>query len=193
MTRRNHDELFSSISDRDDLDVFGQHSVFHPGFGHHQPTHGGGLQFRSIDGTGNNLTQPDLNAAGTDFARIGPAHFDDGFSTPIDGPNPREISNTVVAGQGDLANPEGLSGMMYAWGQFIDHDLDLSMSDGTSHIDITIPQGDPTFTPGSIDSPHTRGDRSKYRHGWTSCDRRQFDFIMARCLDGLWIRPDHRR
>ena len=149
MTRRNHDGFFTSISHRDDLDVFGQHSVFHPGFGHHQQTHGGGLQFRSIDGTGNNLTQPDLNAAGTDFARIGPAHFDDGFSTPIDGPNPREISNTVVAGQGDLANPEGLSGMMYAWGQFIDHDLDLSMSDGTSHIDITIPQGDPTFTPGS--------------------------------------------
>ena len=39
--------------------------------------------------------------------------------------------------------------MMYAWGQFIDHDLDLSKSDGVSHIDITIPQGDPTFTPGT--------------------------------------------
>ena len=151
MTLRSHNGLFSSISNRDNLNASSdQHSIFHPDFGHHHPpAHGGGLQFRSIDGSGNNLSQPDLNAAGTDFARVGPAHFEDGFVTPVDGPNPREISNIVVAGQGDLANAEGLSGMMYAWGQFIDHDLDLSMSDGTSHIDITIPQGDQTFPPGS--------------------------------------------
>jgi Animal haem peroxidase len=115
---------------------------------HHQPTPDI-LEFRSIDGTQNNLAQPELNAAGTDFTRIGPAHFEDGVIAPIEGANPREISNIVVAGNGDLANPEGLSGMMYAWGQFIDHDLDLSMSDGVSHIDITIPEGDPTFMPGS--------------------------------------------
>jgi Animal haem peroxidase len=118
---------------------------------HHQPAPDApdAIEFRTIDGTQNNLVQPDLNAAGTDFARIGPAHFEDGVLTPIEGANPREISNIVVAGNGDLANPEGLSGMMYAWGQFIDHDLDLSMSDGVSHIDITIPEGDPTFTAGA--------------------------------------------
>lgn len=44
------------------------------------------------------------------------------------GPNPRMISNVVVDGHGDLPNSEGLSGMMYAWGQFIDHDLDLMNS-----------------------------------------------------------------
>jgi len=115
---------------------------------HHQPTPDI-LEFRSIDGAQNNLAQPELNAAGTDFTRISPGHFQDGVIAPIEGANPREISNIVVAGNGDLANPEGLSGMMYAWGQFIDHDLDLSMSDGVSHIDITIPEGDPTFMPGS--------------------------------------------
>jgi peroxidase len=131
-------------------DFLSQHSGLYPGFGHfhHHPTHGG-LQFRSIDGSGNNLSQPNLDAAGTDFARIGPANFEDGFITPVSGPNPREISNVVVAGNGDLANPEGLSGMMYAWGQFIDHDLDLSMADGVSPINIPIPQGDPTFAPGT--------------------------------------------
>jgi peroxidase len=132
-------------------DFIGQHSGLFPGLGHfhhHQPPDSN-LQFRSIDGTQNNLAQPDLNVAGTDFTRVGPANFEDGFATPIGGANPREISNTVVAGQGDLANPEGLSGMMYAWGQFIDHDLDLSMSDGVSHIDISVPQGDPTFAPGT--------------------------------------------
>jgi peroxidase len=152
MTLRSHNELFSSISDRADSSFFGHHPIFPggPGHGHHQPPpQESGLEFRSVDGSGNNLQQTDLGAAGTDFARVGPAQFEDGFITPVDGPNPREISNVVVAGQGDLANPEGLSGMMYAWGQFIDHDLDLSMSDGTTHIDIPIPVDDPNFVPGS--------------------------------------------
>lgn len=38
-----------------------------------------------------------------------------------------------------------LSGFMYAWGQFIDHDLDLENPDGKTHIDIPIPAGDARF------------------------------------------------
>ena len=45
------------------------------------------LEFRSLDGTQNNLTQPDFNPAGTEFARVGPANFADGFLSPRpDGP-----------------------------------------------------------------------------------------------------------
>src|SRR5215510_8289802 len=72
----------------------------------HQPPSGGDpsgpstVEFRSIDGSGNNVTNGQLNAAGADFTRIGPAHFADGISAPVDGPNPRMISNVVV-GQGD--------------------------------------------------------------------------------------------
>lgn len=40
--------------------------------------------------------------------------------------------------------------MMYVWGQFIDHDLDHTLPDGTNHIDITVPVGDPDLPPGSI-------------------------------------------
>ena len=40
--------------------------------------------------------------------------------------------------------------MMYAWGQFLDHDLDLSQTDGVNHIDIAIPIGDPEFPDGSV-------------------------------------------
>lgn len=109
------------------------------------------MQYRTFDGSGNNLLDPELNAAGTDFTRIGAAHFADGISVPIDGPEPRVISNVVVgAGDANVANPEGLSGMMYAWGQFIDHDLDLSHSDGVTPIDIAVPAGDATFPPGSV-------------------------------------------
>jgi peroxidase len=74
------------------------------------------------------------------------------------GPNPREISNIVVA-QGDTGedgphlvddNGIALSGMMYAWGQFIDHDLDLEQQGTTTDISITVPADDEFLAPGSI-------------------------------------------
>ena len=104
------------------------------------------VELRSFDGSENNLADLQLNAAGTEVARIGPAHFADGISEPLDGPNPRTISNVVV-GEGDanVPNPQGVSAFMYAWGQFIDHDLTLTRSDGVNRIDIDVPDGDPIF------------------------------------------------
>ena len=114
-----------------------------------------GLAFRTIDGSQNNLAQPELNAAGTDFTRVGLAHFADGVSTPVsepDVPNPREISNIVVAGGPDPedGNPDGLSDMMYVWGQFLDHDLDLMKQDPTKPIDVIAPADDPNFPNATI-------------------------------------------
>ena len=62
-----------------------------------------------------------------------------------------------MVGQGDanVANPEGFSAFMYSWGQFIDHDLDRVNSEASTHIDITVPNGDPLFPDGSI-IPMTR-------------------------------------
>ncbi len=114
------------------------------------------MAFRSIDGSGNNLAHTTENAVGSDFSRIGPAHFTDHVgAVDLSGPNARAISNQVVAGNGDLANAEGLSGMMYAWGQFLDHDLDLMKSDGKTHIDIAIPAGDPDLAASRISMTRT--------------------------------------
>ena len=114
------------------------------------------MEFRTIDGSGNNLDRPELNAPGTAFARIGPARFADEISVPVEGPNPRTISNLVV-GEGEAATPnaQGLSGMMYAWGQFVDHDLTLGAGDRRVdrlpvRIDIAVPPGDPVFPDGSV-------------------------------------------
>ena len=112
-----------------------------------------GVNYRSIDGSGNSLTNIGLNALGADFSRIGVAHFSDGVSALRTGlPNARTVSNLVVAGNaGDAETPNavGLSGMLYAWGQFIDHDINLTLSDNVTHIDITVPAGDSTLA-GSI-------------------------------------------
>jgi len=115
------------------------------------------LKFRSIDGSDNNLSDPAENQAGTDFARVGPANFADGIDAMTPGPNPREISDIVSAQPNDTNGPGlvdsngvALSGMMYAWGQFIDHDLDLEKQGATTaDISITVPAGDQFLAPGS--------------------------------------------
>jgi peroxidase len=73
------------------------------------------------------------------------------------GPNPRDISNILVAqavtGEDGphLMDDNGvaLSGMMYAWGQFVDHDLDLEKGGTTTDISITVPANDEFLPPGS--------------------------------------------
>ena len=98
-----------------------------------------------------------MNQTGTDFARVGPANFSDGISKMTPGPNPRDISNILVAqadtGEGGphLTDDNGvaLSGMMYAWGQFVDHDLDLEKGGTTTDISITVPANDQFLPPGS--------------------------------------------
>jgi peroxidase len=46
-------------------------------------------------------------------------------------------------------NGVALSGMMYAWGQFVDHDLDLEKGGTTTDISITVPADDGFLPPGS--------------------------------------------
>src|SRR6476661_3265228 len=148
------------------LDLVDLQSFFgHHGNGHSHPQRSpqSEVQFRTIDGSNNNLANPTMNQAGTDFARVGPANFADGVSEMTAGPNPREISNIVVAQSNTgedgphLVNDNGiaLSGMMYAWGQFVDHDLDLQKSATTTDISITVPADD-EFLPSGSTIPLTR-------------------------------------
>jgi hypothetical protein len=109
------------------------------------------MEFRSIDGTGNDPDRPGANAAGDALIRLAPARFADGVSALVEGPNPRSVSNIVV-GEGEAATPNamGLSGMVYAWGQFVDHDLVRTRPDGATRIDVAVPAGDPHFAEGSV-------------------------------------------
>ena len=150
---------FSDIIHQIDLDSL-QSLLGHHGNGHPRPPNPPSheVQFRSIDGSNNNLADPAMNQTGTDFARVGPANFSDGVNAMTPGPNPRDISNILVA-QADTGddgphliddNGIALSGMMYAWGQFVDHDLDLEKQGTTTKIPITVPENDQFLEPGSI-------------------------------------------
>ncbi|MBL6455951.1 peroxidase family protein [Belnapia sp. T6] len=117
------------------------------------------MLYRTFNGSLESLPESTVNVTNTPFLRIAPAHYADDQRGLVDGPNPRVISNIVV-GEGNALeeNPQGFSGMMYAWGQFIDHDINLTADARTgARIDITVPADDTRLLPGSI-IPMSRAD-----------------------------------
>jgi len=104
---------------------------------------------RPIDGFGNNLGHPEWGTPGTRLLRgASGAHYADGMSSPAGPgrPSPRAVSNAVFAQEESLPNARGLSDFMWAWGQFLDHDLGLT--EGVNEpLPIPVPMGDPFFDP----------------------------------------------
>lgn len=104
-------------------------------------------QDRSYDGSGNNVAHPAWGAAGADLLRMCPPAYGDGVWTMARSwtSGPREVSNAVVAQNMSLPNSRGMSDMVWQWGQFIDHDMDLTPSGGTEIEMISTPVNDPYF------------------------------------------------
>ena len=93
-------------------------------------------EVRTIDGTGNSIG----GATHTQLKRIAPAAYPgDGSGDDIiefpDRENPRVISNRIASqGSQSLPNARSLSDYLWAWGQFLDHDIDLT----EAHVDNGI-------------------------------------------------------
>ncbi len=87
---------------------------------------------------------------GEQLRRVAPAEYGDGVSSPAGATraNPREISNALATQTTDKANDRQLSAFVYVWGQFIDHDISLTISPttGKETLNISIPVGDLSLT-----------------------------------------------
>jgi hypothetical protein len=106
---------------------------------------------RSIDGSGNNTQSPFMGAAGTKLIRQVASDYADDVSQ-MAGPNrtnARTISNIVhQRPAADQRNSVRASDFVWQWGQFVDHDIDLTT--GAEPVEaafIPIPMGDPDFDP----------------------------------------------
>ncbi len=123
---------------------------------------------RSYDGTGNNLSNPAWGAANTQLIRMAPVAYDDGFSMPRGAtdptlPGPRLISNTVVKQTSMVPNSHEMTDWVFQWGQFVDHDLDLTNpGTPTEEYDIPIPMGDSIFDKGNTGTAVMPFTRSEY-------------------------------
>lgn len=149
---------------------------------------------RAIDGSGNNLTNPEWGTPGEQFIRKNDlVAYADGISAPAgaDRPSTRAVSN-AVAEEGAVRDLDerGLSAMMYAWGQFLDHDLDLTMSaDPAELFSVEVPTGDAYFDPlgtGTKTIPLTRSQYDLATGTSTDNPRQQVSSITA-WIDGSMI------
>ena len=109
-------------------------------------------EFRTIDGSNNNVANPTLGMADTVLRRIAPSDYGDGSSSPAgqSRASARLISNLVLDQPESIENSNQLSSMVWQWGQFLDHDIDLTEgADPVEDFSILVPTGDPFFDPNS--------------------------------------------
>ena len=118
---------------------------------------------RSYDGTDNNITNPDWGAAGYHFKTFTTVDYTDGISEPaaLDRANSRTVSNAIGSQEEFMANELGLSDFIWGWGQFIDHDIDLSNDESLEPFFIDVPSCDPMFDPMCDGDKQIRMFRSK--------------------------------
>lgn len=88
------------------------------------------FNWRSYDGSGNNFTYPEYGKNNTQLLRQSSPSYADGSSSlaerGLSNPNPRIISNLLCKTDQNIPNSFNLTDMMWIWGQFLDHELDLT-------------------------------------------------------------------
>ena len=112
-------------------------------------------EYASIDGTGNNIDNPEYGSTNTELLRLADPDYSDGHYTPAgdDRPSAREISNVIANANSSETNDRYLTDILWVWGQFIDHDITLT---GAAHDErgnplesfpVEVPAGDIYFDP----------------------------------------------
>ena len=104
---------------------------------------------QSFDGINNNLQNPRWGLLATPLLRgASGAHYADGVGRPTGAKRPpaRRISNDIFRQTGSIPNAEGLSDYIWTWGQFLDHDLSLSIAP-YGNLSIPVPAFDAEFDP----------------------------------------------
>ena len=163
------------------------------------------LPIRSFDGTGNNLQNFHYGSVGSPLLDIAPLDYENGYSTPSgsDRPNPRTISNAVALQTGEVPSDRQLTNLIWAFGQFLDHDLDLVPEDSNeglgeedNAINIPVPVGDPWLDPEGTGTVVIPIEDSSYLPG-TGTDvsnPRQLPNNITAWIDGsnIYGSDDHR-
>jgi len=108
-------------------------------------------EYRTFDGHNNNIDNPEWGRAGESLLRLTPNAYADGIKTLAKrgeyNPDPRVISNEIFQQTLPPAlNSRGLSDFVWAWRQYIDHELDLTGAQkGGEVANIEVLCDDPIF------------------------------------------------
>lgn len=142
---------------------------------------------RAIDGSNGSSGG---GTAGETLRRVAPVTYPgDGTGSTMlglpDRANPRTISNAVCRHPGEaMPNSRGFTGYVWAWGQLIDHDLDLSETSPSAGT-APIPVEDPADPLGPRPLPFTR---SAVAPGTGTAGRpRQHTNVLTACIDASMV------
>ena len=103
-------------------------------------------EYRSFDGTCNNLDNPDWGSVGVEQLRVSGNDYDEDSSLVGETRNnPRFISNVVSNQTEDVFNEQNASDFIWQWGQFLDHDITLTPTDPSDPAPIIVDFDDPIF------------------------------------------------
>ncbi|TWU07704.1 peroxidase family protein [Stieleria varia] len=146
-------------------------------------------EIRSIDGTGNNVEHPQWGATGTEYIRLVDSDYADGISEPsgTDRASAREISNAVSTQTESIENDRGLSSLIWVWGQFVDHDIDLTAGGDGESFNIAVPQNDPFFDPQGTGTAEITLTRSGAADGTGVDSPREQTNLITSYLDGSMV------
>lgn len=151
------------------------------------------VNIRSIDGTSNNLLHPQWGSSDEQLLRRAAADYGDAISTPAgaDRLGAREISNLMAAQPVEnILNDRNLSAMIYAFGQFLDHDLGLTnVGSPREPLPVPVPMGDAYFDPANTGTQTIRLSRSAFdaATGTSSGNPRQQLNSVTAFIDGSQI------
>ena len=130
--------------------------------------------YRNIDGSNNNVNNPEMNTIDTPLLRLANADYSYGISALAGTArlSPREISNIVLAQSELVPNPKNASDFLWQWGQFLDHDVDITEGVVPAEIaDIPVPAADAFFDPNNLGDVVMPFNRSYYgEHSGTGTD-----------------------
>jgi peroxidase len=144
------------------------------------------IEYRTLDGSNNNLGNPTWGSNDIALLRLGGIGYADGIQAPA-GPNrpsARIISNLLAAQDRSILNRAGACDFFWQWGQFLDHDMDLT-PEGLPYepFYISVPQGDPFFDPNSEGDQFIVLNRSVYEGGDSPANPRQQLNIITAFID----------
>ncbi|MCY4619433.1 MAG: peroxidase [Chloroflexi bacterium] len=130
---------------------------------------------RSIDGYGNNRLFPQVGMAEREFLRVAGVSFDYAMTAGLpERPDPRAISNALLAQPESLPSSVLVTDMFWQWGQFLDHDMTLTPENFDDPLAMPVPIGDPVFDP--------------FRTG-----RQTIEFVRSRFLPETGVSVDQPR
>jgi hypothetical protein len=102
------------------------------------------VEWRSLDGSANNLEHPEWGKAGAPYLRIARPNYADGIGRMVPGPAPRYISNRIFndVGQNVFAEDD-IAQWGWIWGQFLDHTFGLRDERPAENRPIPFDPADP--------------------------------------------------